>query len=187
MEVSFNSPDMIISKYFDDLIIELDIHVETLIQANHRDEELVAKINKLRQEFIEQIRECAEYNLEHLEGKSNLSDEDMFKKFCFFIRVESDVYRTETIHEDEYCMGYEYSLINKDGLDSLIELRLVVVDKYLTSGQIECFQEILKFSKLGDEAMRVGGSLRRRKKSLKDVFFKVDPLLMVIKNCSLSS
>jgi hypothetical protein len=171
-----------ITKYFDDLINELDIYAENLIQANHRDEKLVAEINKQREEFIKEIRECESFNLSQLESnktRNKLPNKDMFKKFCFFIRMNSESYRTEIIHEDEYWMGYDYSLFTNNGSASLIELRLVVVDKYLTSGQIKCFQEILKYIEKeneneNEEGIPVNDSPFMRDKDLKELFFKLE-------------
>ncbi len=53
-------------KYFDKLISQLDLRVETLKSNNPHDENLIAGFNKQRDVFINEIRNVQAYNLRSL-------------------------------------------------------------------------------------------------------------------------
>jgi hypothetical protein len=118
-------------KYFDDLISELDLRVETAISNNCHDENLIAGFNKQRDVFINEIRYVEAYNLRSLadlnpEQENELINDDLFSKFCFFIefveRNKDQIYSYDKLVEQE------------------IGLRLIITDKYLTKDQIRCFE-----------------------------------------------
>jgi methionine-rich copper-binding protein CopC len=111
-----------IAEYFDDLKAKLDVCVETCIAANHQDQETVARINKVRSEWLKEIDECEKFNLAKLEEREDkslkLEDEDLFKKIVF---------------EFELPEGKE-----------VVDLRIISIDTHMTPGKIECFKIAMK-------------------------------------------
>jgi hypothetical protein len=72
------------------------------------------------------------------EIKSNeeLSNEDLFPKFCFFVK-------TERARDSDYIHD---NLIGEE-----IGLLLIVTDKYLSEGQIRCFEYVINHLRLKSE------------------------------------
>jgi hypothetical protein len=101
---------------------KVDVCVETFIAAHHQDKEQVAKINKVRTEWLKEIDECENYNLielkKRLDYNLELEDEELFKKFIF---------------EFEVSEGNE-----------LIDLRLIAMDTFMRPGKVKCFQRAMK-------------------------------------------
>jgi hypothetical protein len=118
--------------YFDKLINGLDLKVEHSILENNRDECYVAAINKKRDEFINEIRHVEAYNLRALSDNTDmkqgevLSDEELFPKFCFFTRV--DFRNEKALFNYDSCVSEDIGLI------------LFVTYRYLSQGQIRCFE-----------------------------------------------
>jgi hypothetical protein len=113
-----------VSQYFEALVSELDLHVELFIKDNIHNEPHVAEINKVREAWLKEIRECEEQNLSLLlENETQLiPNEERCKRFCFLVEVV--MYTTENC---PFCW------------------RLVSTNRYLKPGEIKCFQELLKF------------------------------------------
>jgi hypothetical protein len=128
-----------IIEYFDKLVSKLDLAVERSIYQNCYDEELISGLNKQRDAFINDIHQVQDFNLRVLSDKpikadQELSDEDLFPKFCFFI---------------EYFEKTNDSIIELDQLVAEeIGFRLIVTDKYLTDGQIECYNKFSNFNNM---------------------------------------
>jgi hypothetical protein len=108
--------------HFDDLRNKVDVCVETFIANHYSDTLKETQINQIRIEWLNEIDECEQLNLaelEHRKDKHNkLNDEVLFKKFMFDFEVSEG--------------------------EELINLRLVVIDAYLSSGKVECFQILMK-------------------------------------------
>jgi hypothetical protein len=105
-----------VCEYFDNLISDLDLAVQTVIKYNYHDRNLVDGLNKQRDEFIKEIRELEAYNLRsisdmNLKQGEVLSDEDHFTKFCFFIKF---------VRLEEKQMYFYEDLVNEE-----IGLRLI--------------------------------------------------------------
>jgi hypothetical protein len=111
--------------YFDDLKNKVDVCVETFIADSYYSERKESKINQIRIEWVKEIDECEKFNLAELEKHENrhvkLDDEVLFKKFMFVFEFSCDPFYL-----------------------SLINLRLVVIDAYLSPGKVECFQILMK-------------------------------------------
>ncbi len=124
-----------LSEYFDGLVSELDVRIETLISDNIQDHELVSKMNLVREDFIRQIRDCQSINMTNLPNiqanTSQPTNNELFKSFCFFIDVDKE--------------EAEVHLSKWNNVVAFIGWHLIVLDTYLAPAQIQCFQEILKF------------------------------------------
>jgi hypothetical protein len=128
-----NANKIKLSNYFDNLINKLDLAVETTIKDYHFDDDLTAQFNNLRDVFLNEIRYVQSYNFRALadfqiKPDEEITNDELFPKFCFFIKLVPK--REEQLVACEHLPGEE------------IGLRLIVTDKYLTQGQIECFQEV---------------------------------------------
>lgn len=112
-----------VSQIFENLVSDVDLRVEQFIHDNQNDQVQIDEINRVRKEYIQEIRECEAYNLSFLDGKHiRLSNEERIKRFCFLIESFMDPVKS-----------------------ALFSYRLFSTDIYLTNGQIICFQELLKF------------------------------------------
>jgi hypothetical protein len=118
---------MKIVEYFDDLKNKIDLLVEIYISDNQRDQARIDEINKAREEWIKEVDECQAQNLVKLEENDHkdelITDEQLFKRYCFLI--------------------YSYADLKTSGC---FTGRFISTDLYLKLGQIECFQELLKFT-----------------------------------------
>jgi hypothetical protein len=118
-----------IQDYFDTLISRLDLAVETAISENHYDVNLINELNNKRDAFINEIRDVQAFNLKALsdlntEPHRELTNSELFPKFCFLIQIRSDqTYTYEKLAEQEFG------------------LKLIVTDMYLTEAQIKCYAE----------------------------------------------
>jgi hypothetical protein len=96
-------------------------------------------LNRQREDFIKEIRGVEAYNLRALSrmneqrGQSVLSDTDLFPKFCFFVKLKE----CEETNDAKFH--------NDDLVDMEIGLRLFVTDKFLSEGQIECFENLFNY------------------------------------------
>jgi hypothetical protein len=119
-------------KHFDELISRLDLVVETALTNNRHDENLIARFKKHRDAFINEIRYIEAHNLRSLSDLKPQEDTepiDLFAKFCFFIGFHERKNKKATFDYDK--------LVEQE-----IGLRLIVTDKYLTEGQIKCFEAL---------------------------------------------
>jgi hypothetical protein len=122
-----NGNKLKLTQYSDDVIRDLDIHVEYYIKYNIHlnNQQLFDEVNATREEYIQEIRACEAYNASFLRDEDreiDLPNEQIFKKFCFGIVIFKKIFEND-----------------------MFSWRLFVTDKYLTRGQVACFQEILKF------------------------------------------
>jgi hypothetical protein len=123
-----------ICDYFDALINRLDLVVETAIIDNNHDQKLIDQLNHMRNVLLNEIRYIQAYNLRALsdlntnQEDAELTNEDLFPKFCFFVELP------ETSCE----RAYSYM----DLVGSEISLRLIVLDKYLTEAQIKRYKSV---------------------------------------------
>jgi Leucine-rich repeat (LRR) protein len=129
-----------IAEYFDVLANKLDLVVEASTDQNCYDKELISGLNKQREAFLSEINECQDFNLKALSNKEikpdqELNNEDLFPKFCFFI---------------EYVKKKNDSIEIDQQVAEEIGLRLIVTDKYLTEGQIECYEKVFNSIQLAD-------------------------------------
>jgi hypothetical protein len=112
--------------YFDNLKNKIDLLVEIFINDNQHDQVCIDEINKAREEWVKESDECQAYNLTELEENENqdepIADEQLFKRSCFIIHLNVDFQTT-----------------------GCFTGRFISTDMYLRPGQIECFQELLKF------------------------------------------
>jgi hypothetical protein len=140
---------------FDDLKNEIDLLVEIYISENPHDQACVDEINNARDEWIKEADECQAYNLAELENNENndelVPDELLFKRHCFLIHSNADLQTT-----------------------GCFTGRFISTDVYLRPGQIECFQELLKFTSsenkyLDEQAM----DKEQLARSLKKIFVGV--------------
>ncbi len=132
-----------LSEYFDGLVSELDLKIEIVIRDNIHDQELVGRVNLVRDEFIVAIRECEALNTAHRSKQDKsvaaaavkVEPPQQFVSYCFFIETSEPGERHEVA-----------PLSSWSNLLDFLGTRLVVVDSYLSREQIKCFQEILKFT-----------------------------------------
>jgi hypothetical protein len=114
--------------YFDDLKNKIDLLVEFYISDNQHDLAGIDEINKARETWIKEADECQDHNLTELEENENkdslIQDEELFKRFCFLINSNADLQTTG-------CFTGHF----------------ISTDVYLRPGQVECFQELLKYSR----------------------------------------
>jgi hypothetical protein len=117
---------MRIDDYFTNLKARIDLLVEIYIQENHHNHPLVELINKSREECINEINECEAEDLDELEKNEKrhifLDDEVLFKRFCFIFQFLGDVLTT-----------------------GRFTWHFISTDMFLRPGQVECFQELVKF------------------------------------------
>jgi hypothetical protein len=142
--------------YFDDLKNKIDLLVEIYISDNQHDKARVDEINKAREEWIKEADKCQAYNLAELEENENkdelIADEQLFKRFCFLVYSCLDLRTTG-------CFTW----------------RFISTNVYLRPGQLECFQELLKFTSSGKE--KWNALLRNKKQtveSLNKIFVDVE-------------
>jgi hypothetical protein len=129
-----------VSDYFDDLVAYLDLQAELYVKNNIHCQHLVDEANAARLVYIAEIRACEAYNISLLRENNDhkldesqqqnrtqptvvASTELLFKKFCFIIQL----YKSSV--EDEH-----------------FSWRLFSTDRFLSPGEINSFQEILKFT-----------------------------------------
>jgi hypothetical protein len=116
-----------IADYFTDLKNKIDLLVEIYISDNQHDPARIDEINKVREEWIKEANECQAHDLAELEENEDkdllIADEQLFKRHCFLIYSHADVKTT-----------------------GCFTGRFISTDVYLRPGQIECFQELLKFT-----------------------------------------
>jgi hypothetical protein len=113
--------------YYSDLKNKIDLLVEIFICDNQHDPNGIDEINKVREEWIKEADECQAHNLAELEKNENkdelITDEQLFKRHCFLI--------------------YSYADVKTTGC---FTGRFISTDVYLRPGQVECFQELLKYT-----------------------------------------
>jgi hypothetical protein len=118
-----------IINYFDDLVSKIDRFVELYTADNQHNQAIVDATNKARREWLKEIDACLRFNIsqcrENEEGKPPIEDSELFKCFCFLIELMGDVLTS-----------------------GRFTWRLVSTDMYLRPGQIEIFQEVLKFTNI---------------------------------------
>ncbi len=149
-----------IAEYFDVLINKLDVAVETSTYKNCNDQELIYGLNRQRDAFLAEINQVQEFDLRALSEKvikpdQEVSDEDLFAKFCFFIKYDQSKSK-ETIEIDQQ--------VAKE-----IGLRLIVTDKYLTRRQIEFYEKVF------DSILPIDKSTERKEQACKafgDILFE---------------
>jgi hypothetical protein len=129
-----------IIEYFDKLVNKLDLAVEMAIYQNCYDEQFKCGLNKQRDAFLAEIKDVQDFNLKALSSRDirpdqELSNEDLFPKFCFFIEY---IKKKNEIIEIDQQVAEE------------IDLRLIVSDKYLTEEQIECYDRVFNTIQLAD-------------------------------------
>jgi hypothetical protein len=120
-----NTNRLDLDDYHTNLVSLLDYKVESYITGNRHNQALVDEANETRDTYIEEINACRSHNLSVLDKNQSeepLTIEQLYPRFCFLVEHFST-----QIHSGRF--GW----------------RLVSTDKYLTPGQIECFQSILKF------------------------------------------
>jgi hypothetical protein len=130
--------------YFDALINNLDFAIETAINDNQLDKVIVASLNKQRDTLLAEIDHAQAYNLRALadldiKPYEQLSDADLFQKFCFFIKLpKKQKIKTPQPKLDTNKELEKYEM--KKLIEQEIGLVLIITDKFLTSGQIRRFQ-----------------------------------------------
>jgi hypothetical protein len=99
---------------------------------SYRKPRLFSNINSLREEMLQEIRQCNEFNMRALANLCNekraISVEELFPVFCLLVELDQPKVINETTQE----------------LHTLFRHRLIVTDKYLNKTQIQCYQETLK-------------------------------------------
>jgi hypothetical protein len=141
--------------YFDDLKNKIDLLVEIYISDNQHDQARVDEINKAREKWVKEADECQAYNLAELEKNERkdelVTDEELFKRFCFLVHSHADVKTT-----------------------GCFKGRFISTDVYLRPGQIECFQELFKFTSIKNKYLYVQKiDEEELVKSLKKIFMGV--------------
>jgi hypothetical protein len=131
MEIVLSKARVEVDDVFENLINDIDIKVECFFidkQASlrpHHDQPdpLFVEINKWRDACITEIRECKDHNLSLVDIETaQLPLEKRITRFCFLIE-------SFKIHNSFNDFGYT----------------LFSTDKYLTKGEITCFEALLKF------------------------------------------
>jgi hypothetical protein len=118
-----------VSQIFDRVVSDVDLRVEQFASSNKHKPELVERICKLREVWLKEIRECEAYNMSFLEhATDSLSNEQRIKRYCFVIETFINTVES-TSRSDQVEFGHI----------------LVSLDKYVSPGQVECFQAALKF------------------------------------------
>jgi hypothetical protein len=121
-----------IIEYFDSLVSKIDLLVELYIDDNLQNQTLVDKVNKARLEWLKEIEDCLKFNIskctETKEDAPPIEDTELFERFCFLIEFNGDVL-----------------------MSGRFTWRLISTDMYLRPGQIEFFQEVLKFTNIDHE------------------------------------
>jgi hypothetical protein len=114
---------------FDRVVSDVDLRVEQFASNNKHKPELVESICKLREVWIKEIRECETYNMSFLENETApLPNAQRIKRYCFIIEAFINTMES-TSRSDQTEFGYY----------------LVSLDKYVSPGQVACFQAALKF------------------------------------------
>jgi hypothetical protein len=121
---------------FDYLKSTIDLLVEIYISDNQHDQARIDEINKVREEWIKEADECQAHNLAELEMNENkdelIADKELFKRYCFLIFSNVDL-------ETTGCFTG----------------RFISTDVYLRPGQIDCFQELLKFTSIKNKYLHL--------------------------------
>jgi Leucine-rich repeat (LRR) protein len=119
-------------EYFDSLINQVDLAVETAISENYHNEKLINVLNWLRDVLLHEIRNVQAINLKALsnldtETHKELTNEELFPRFCFLIHTSPGRMRQK--YENDRLPLQEFGLV------------LIVTDMYLTEGEIKCYTE----------------------------------------------
>jgi hypothetical protein len=115
-----------ISQYFEILASAVNLKAEQAINAHKNNEKLSSEIIAKREAFLTEIRQCEAFDLQALEcnpkkDEQEITNEQLFANFCFLVGAQAQ----EKV--DHF----------------LTEQQLVLLDKYLSPGQIKCFQASL--------------------------------------------
>jgi hypothetical protein len=133
MEIVLSKARIEVNDCFEDLINDIDVKVELFFADNRarirlnndQPDALFVKINEWREACIEEIRECKNYNLSLIDNQTaQLPLKQRITRFCFLTDSFMD-----TIYNSDNEFGYT----------------LFSTDKYLTKGEITCFQTLLKY------------------------------------------
>jgi hypothetical protein len=124
--------------YFDNLCNDLDVKAETFLSDQSLSIVIKERLDETRTIFINKIKQIEIFNLNRLQtldpSQIKLVGDDLrfalFKNFCFFIDPVLVNIDSELLEEKSLGLNLGY---------------LVVIDKYLTKRQLDCYNEILKF------------------------------------------
>jgi hypothetical protein len=147
-------------EYFDSLIRRVDLIVRNAIAYNQNDERLVFELNNQRGEFVKEILFVQSCNLRELaerelKSSEELSSQDLFQKFCFFIEFKTS--------NEKQTFRYE-NLVAQD-----ISLRLIVTNRYLDKDQIKCYERLfyVKMNSPFDSSIRDDVFFKRQENQVK--------------------
>jgi Leucine-rich repeat (LRR) protein len=129
-----------LNHYFDSLARDANLKADNELNVYKNNEEFSSKINAKREAFLAEIRQCEEFNLQALQGNSKKDDqeitnEQLFTKFCFLTRKPTQRKIDRSIFQEDDESGQDE--------DFYAEQQLVLLDKYLSPGQIKCFKASL--------------------------------------------
>jgi hypothetical protein len=132
MKISVNQAKVEVDDTFEQLINDINVKVERFFAENSASirpynnppDPLFVRINEWREECIKEIRECKYYNLSLIDIKTaQLPLKQRIKRFCFLASYMDTVFKSAN--------QFSYTLFS--------------TDKYLTKGEITCFEALLKF------------------------------------------
>jgi hypothetical protein len=98
MDSNYKENRLKIDGYFTELKNKIDLLVEIYTNDNQHEPVRIDETNRARGEWIKEIDECEAHDLADLEKNDNkhiiLEVKELFKRFCFIIRIHGDVFTT---------------------------------------------------------------------------------------------
>jgi len=153
--LNLDHPNIWIVDYYELLINELDIRVETICEKIHLNElpnaiEIQNELNRLRDQFIKEIKRLQEKNLSLFERNSK----EILNKFNEIIAMHTSIdlnEKKEMIERLKKIIFSDYCFFITNNLDIMLHsnrstrlgLKLIVCDWYLNENQIENLRKLL--------------------------------------------
>lgn len=145
-------PKLWIVDYYELLLNELDVRVETICEKIHLNEVSNASVienelNRIRSQFVKEIKRVQERNLLNFEQKSQSFLEKINNKGENFTKNE----KTETIERIKEIIFSDYCFLITNNLDVMLHsnrstrlgLKLIICDWYLNENQVENLRKLL--------------------------------------------
>ncbi len=124
-KMSIGKYRLILTKYSDSVINEIDLFTETELHADDCNEAKSTRLNQNREAMIKQVKDAENLNLKHLDANKDefSTDKDvdiskLFSEFCFILKQKSEI---RLIVTDEFVPEKELNLFHNLYMYSLTE------------------------------------------------------------------
>jgi hypothetical protein len=145
-----DNPKLWIVDYYELLLNELDVRVETICEKIHLNEvsnasEIENELNRIRSQFVKEIKRVQERNLLNFEQKSQSFLEKINNKGENFTRNDKINENVKEIIFSDYCFFITNNLdiMLHSNRSTRLGLKLITCDWYLNENQVENLRKLL--------------------------------------------